>query len=264
MCRFLGVTRSLVYYKAHPHKVNTEAENAVIEEFRANRNVYGTRKLKRALIRRKKPIMLSRRKIGKIMTKYDLVSKYVKKRKKGQGRRVNEEAKPNIINRKFDNREILEVVVSDLTYVKVGGRWHYICLLLDLAAREIIGHAAGVRKDAKLVMSAFYRIKADMRKIRIFHTDRGSEFKNEIIDGIITAFGIDRSLSAKGKPIDNAVAESMYNILKTEMVFEETFKNLDDLELHLFDFVNWYNNVRLHGSLNYLPPSEYKSQLQKA
>ena len=75
-----------------------------------------------------------------------------------------------------------------------------------------------------------------------------------MVDSVISAFGIDRSLSAKGTPCDNAVAESMYNVLKVEMVFGESFDSLDDLELRLFEYVNWYNNKRLHGSLDYLTP----------
>ena len=165
-------------------------------------------------------------------------------------------------NREFNEREPLEVVVSDLTYVKVGGVWHYICLIIDLHAREVIGYAAGRNKDANLVRKAFYRINADLREISIFHTDRGTEFKNEVIDSIITAFGMTRSLSAKGSPHDNAVVESMMNILKTEMIFGTTIENLDELELELFEFVNWYNNKRLHGSLGYIPPSEYRNRAQ--
>jgi len=264
MAGLLKVTRSLVYYRRHPRKIDADAENAVIEEFKLNWGAYGTRKLKRALKRRNKPIIISRRKIGRIMAKYALVSKYTARRSKSRKNRVNEEAKPNIVNREFDGRAVLEVVVSDLTYVRVGGKWHYVCLLLDLAAREIIGFAAGRNKDAKLVRTAFYRVKGDLRNIQIFHTDRGSEFKNEIVDSIIAAFGMERSLSAKGTPHDNAVAESMYNALKTEMVFGENFDTLDDLELSLFEYVNWYNNRRLHGSLGYQTPAEYKAKIQKA
>jgi transposase InsO family protein len=261
MCKLLGVTRSLVYYKPKGRKVDAEAENAVIEEFTSNRGVYGTRKLCRALKRRAIPLTVSRRRIGKIMKKYGLVSAYVKRRKKSKKSVVNEENKPNIVNREFNERKALEVVVSDLTYIKVAGIWHYICLLIDLCAREIIGFAAGRNKDAKLVRKAFYRINGDLRDIDVFHTDRGSEFKNEIIDDIISAFGMKRSLSAKGTPCDNAVSESMYNILKTEMAYGKTFETLDDLELELFQFVNWYNNKRLHGALGYLTPVEFKTNI---
>jgi transposase InsO family protein len=262
MCRILKVTRSLVYYSPRPRKTDVVTENAVIEEFTKNYKVYGTRKIRKALKRRATPILASRRRIGKIMEKYNLVSKYVKRRKRARMININKDDTPNKVNRNFSGRKPLEVVVSDLTYVKVNSKWHYVCLLLDLSSREIIGHAAGRRKDASLIRTAFYRIKADLRRVRIFHTDRGSEFKNEVIDSIVSAFGIERSLSAKGVPIDNAVAESMYNILKTELVYGEEFLDLDDLELKLFDYANWYNNVRLHGSLDYITPSEYKAWLQ--
>jgi transposase InsO family protein len=263
MCRYLGVTRSLVYYKPTPHKPDVELENAVIQEFNENRQVYGRYKIKRALRRRDEPLNASCRRIGKIMDKHGLVSKYVRRRKKRKKTEVNEEDKPNIVNREFDNRKTLEVVVSDLTYVKVGGKGHYICLLLDIANRDIIGSAVGRQHDAKLVRKAFYRADVDLRNVDMFHTDRGTEFKNEIIDDILHAFNIRRSLSAKGTPTDNAVMESLYNIIKTELIFGMTFHTIEDLELELFDFVNWYNHKRLHGSLDYLPPREYKALKQK-
>ena len=197
------------------------------------------------------------------MVKYGLKSKYTVARSKRYKNRVNDETTPNILNRKFNGCTPMEVVVSDLTYIKVSGKWHYICLLIDISAREIIGFAAGRNKDAKLVRKAFYRIKGDLRNINVFHTDRGSEYKNEIVDNIIKAFEIERSLSAKGTPIDNAVAESMYNTLKIEMAYGESFKNLDELELRLFEYANWYNNRRLHGSLGYHTPAEYKAYIQK-
>lgn len=94
-------------------------------------------------------------------------------------------------------------------------------------------------------------------KVKIFHTDRGSEFNNKIIDNMLKAFNIERSLSHKGCPYDNAVAEATYKILKTEFALNRVFTDLDELRLALADYVNWYNNVRIHGSLGYLTPVEY-------
>jgi putative transposase len=191
------------------------------------------------------------------MKKYELVSKYTLKNKpKHSTNKVNEDTTANLLNRNFNNREIMEAVVSDLTYVKVGGIWRYTCLLLDLGCRKILGYAAGNNKTAELVVKAFYSANCDLRCVQIFHTDRGSEFKSKLIDDIINAFGIKRSLSAKGTPIDNAVAEAMYKVFKTEFVFQETFDNMDDFQLKLFDYVYWYNNVRIHGSLDYMTPNE--------
>lgn len=261
MCKLLGMQRSTYYYHAKEKSAQTELENAVITEFNLNRKVYGTRKLKKELAKKQHghgALKVSRRRIGGIMKKYNLISKYTLKRQKRHKNAVNSDPIPNYVERKFSDRAPLEVVVSDLTYVKCGGKWHYICVLLDLFSRKIIGSAVGRKKDAELVKTAFYGVKADLRRINIFHTDRGSEFKNRVIEEIIKAFGIKRSLSNPGAPIDNSPAESMYNIVKTEFVFGENFDSLEQLELEWFDYVNWYNHHRIHGSLGYLAPTEFE------
>lgn len=147
-----------------------------------------------------------------------------------------------------------------MTYVNVEGKWNYICLLLDLYNREITGYAAGKNKDAKLVYKAFSRVQRKLDTINIFHTDRGNEFKNKIIDEVLETFKITRSLSAKGCPYDNAVAEASYKIVKTEFAFNRIFTSFEELELELelFNYMNWYNNIRIHGSLGYVSPVQYR------
>ena len=255
MCRILGVTRSLVYYK---HKRNQEEETAlekvVIRIFRESRNNYGTRKIKYKL--EKENIILSRRKIGTIMKKYGLVSNYTVKQYKVYRTKCNEEKIENEVARKFNNRRHLEVVVSDLTYVKVNDTWNYVCILLNLANREIIGYSAGKNKNASLVYDAFMKVEGNLKDIEIFHTDRGNEFKNKLIEDVLETFEIKRSLSKKGCPYDNAVAEAAFKVIKTEFAFNKVFKSLDELKMELFDYVNWYNNHRIHGALNYKTPVE--------
>jgi len=229
----------------------------VIKEFYRSRENYGTRKLQKEL--RKQKYVVSRRRIGKVMAKYDLVSKYTIRNRKKTKIATNTEAVENIVNREFDGRMRYEVVVSDLTYVRIGGVWRYLCLLLDLCGRKIIGSAVGNKKDAKLVETAFYTVESDMREIKVFHTDRGGEYKNQVIDGILRAFGIERSLSAAGTPHDNAVAESMYSVIKTEFTFGREFADMAEFKIEWFDYANWYNNVRIHGSLDYMTPSEWHS-----
>ncbi|WP_143358011.1 transposase, partial [Escherichia coli] len=81
---------------------------------------------------------------------------------------------------------------------------------------EILGYSCGEHKDAVLVKKAFSRIKQPLTEVEIFHTDRGKEFDNQAIDELLTTFDINRSLSHKGCPFDNAVAESTYKSLKVE------------------------------------------------
>lgn len=231
-------------------------EAKITKIFKTNRKVYGTRKIKYQLAA--EGIIVSRRRIGKIMQKLGLVSCYVKHKPKSRHVTCNEEQIPNLLNRQFERKTTLEVVVSDLTYVSVAGRWHYICLLVDLWNREIIGWSVGRQKNAALVKEAFSRITYPLSCISIFHTDRGNEFKNKLIDDTIHAFGIKRSLSRKGTPLDNAVIESTNHILKTEFVYQNRFRTLVELETKLFDYIHWYNNIRIHGSIGYIAPLTYR------
>ena len=142
------------------------------------------------------------------------------------------------LSRTSNNRDLLEVIISDLTYVSGLNKWCYVCLIIDLFNREIIGYAAGKHKDASIVEKAIKSIKYDLNKISIFHSDRGGEFKNHTIEEILTKFDIKRSLSHKGTPYDNAVVEATYKIFKTEFCFNKVFDSFEQLELELFDYVN--------------------------
>lgn len=106
---------------------------------------------------------------------------------------------------------------------------------------------------------AFVSIHTDLRKIRYFHVDQGSEFKNKSIDELLKTFEIKRSFSAPGSPYDIAVAESLFSKAKIESLGGKVFKNIKELEQEVFSYVWWYNNKRYHSSLNYMTPVEYRS-----
>lgn len=260
MCQLLGVPRSNYYYEisqADPVEESKE-DNAVIQAFNDSKGIYGARKLKVELS--KIGIFLSRRKIRQIMVKNALNSSYTVLQYKPTKSTPNEQKIENILSRSFDDKQMHEVIVSDLTYVNVSGRWYYICILIDLFNREIIGYSCGAHKDANLVKEALYKATISLNHVCLFHTDRGKEFDNKIIDEILETFGITRSLSRPGNPYDNAVAETTYKTFKTEFC-NKRFETLEQLETELFDYVNWYNTKRIHGSLGYLSPVEYRRAL---
>jgi putative transposase len=217
MCEVLQLPRSTYYYESKQQS-NSEGKltTAIIDIFNKSRGIYGTRKIKHEL--KNLDIIASRRRIGRIMKENGLVSKYTVAQFKPHKDKCNESKVKNELNREFDQTDELAVVVSDLTYVKVKNIWNYVCLFVDLYNREIIGHSAGPRKDAELVYQALSTINFDLRKIKLFHTDRGSEFKNKIIDQALDTFQIKRFLSMKGCPYDNAVAEATLKAIKTEFV----------------------------------------------
>lgn len=106
-------------------------------------------------------------------------------------------------------------------------------------------------------------VDADLHHIQMFHTDRGGEFNNVLIDGVPDTFDIRRSLSLKGCPYDNAVAESTFKLFKTEFAHGRNFTNLSSLKSELSDYVHWFNHFRLHSSLGYLSPIDFIAKTLK-
>lgn len=256
MCKVLSIPRSTYYYESKQKPDENSLASEIREIFRQSRNNYGARKIKVEL--EKKNLIVSRRRIGRIMKQEGLVSSYTVAQFKPHVEKCNESKVGNVVKREFSNRPQYNVVVSDLTYVRVGMSWHYICVLVDLFNREIIGYSAGKNKDAALVSKAFSRVNVSLEKIQVFHTDRGNEFKNKTLDETLKTFHIRRSLSMKGCPYDNAVAEATFKIIKTEFVKGQTYETLEQLQYELSDYVNWFNNHRIHSSLGYLTPKEYR------
>ena len=256
MCRVLQVNRSTYYYESKQHSDESGLVSEIKEIFRTSRNNYGTRKIKKELMNTGKQV--SRRRIGRIMKQEGLVSNYTTAQFKPQKAICNESKTQNILGRQFHGQGYRDVVISDLTYVRVGACWNYICVLVDLYNREIIGYSAGEDKTAELVKAAFQSVEGSLEDIRLFHTDRGNEFKNQTIEELLEIFHIKRSLSHKGCPYDNAVAEATFKIIKTEFVRNETFADLRELKLKLWDYIHWYNHHRIHSSLGYQTPVQYR------
>lgn len=258
-CRILGVPRSTYYWMlAHPEAepVPDPIEQDVVDAFESGRREYGAPRIKRVLA--KKGVIASRRRITRIMKAKGLVSSYAKAKPKPGRQKANGALLPNILDRRFDGYAPHTHIVSDLTYVRIGRRWGYVCLLLDLYNREIVGHACSERKDAELVKAAFATVAFPLFEIDVFHTDRGSEFDNMAIDEMLEVFGIARSLSRKGNPYDNAAIESMNKTLKTASIYRRGYSSIDELRHEVNSYVRWYNNERMHSTLGYMSPVEFR------
>ena len=261
MCSLLRVSRSLIYYHLNKEESYTldeefKIEKHIINIFHRSRNNYGTRKIKVELDNL--GYRVSRRRIARIMKENALVSNYTVAQYKVHNRGCNESKVSNIVDREFDDRDKLEVAVSDLTYLRVGNRWNYVCTIVDLSNREVIGYSAGPNKNASLIEKALLRCNYSLNDIKIFHSDRGREYDNIKVENILETFEIERSLSRKGNPYDNAVSEAMNKILKIEFIYQNKFETLEELELQLAEYIYWYNNIRIHGSLGYISPIEYR------
>jgi len=192
------------------------------------------------------------------MKRRGLESAYTRRKYRNKSKNTNCSPILNLLDRRFDGQERLAAVVSDLTYVWVDAKWQYVCILLDLHNREIIGASSGTHKNATLVYSAFASVRINLKQIQMFHTDRGSEFDNILIDGLLDTFNINRSLSMNGCPYDNAVAEATLKLIKTEFINRRSFESAEQLALELADYVHWFNYIRIHSALDYRSPVQFR------
>ena len=243
----------------HP---GTERADPIAGDVRAvrrdGRERYGARKIKAALER--KGVTASRKRIGNIMREQGMTSAYARGRSEPHRTRADEARLANLPDRGFDGYAPHTHPASDLTYVRVGGDWAYVCLPAGLADRGIAGHSAGRTRDASLVLGAFATLDFPLTDVQVFHTDRGGGFDDTRIDDLLDVFGIKRSLSRKGNPYDNAVVEPTNRLLKKELVYRNNYATIEQLRRDLNDCVWWSDNQRLHSTLGYRSPKEFTEQ----
>ena len=243
----------------HP---GTERADPIAGDVRAvrrdGRERHGARKIKAALER--KGVTASRRRIGNIMREQGMTSAYARGRSEPHRTRADEARLANLPDRGFDGYAPHTHPAGDLTYVRVGGDWAYVCLLAGLADRGIVGHSAGRIRDAGLVLSAFATLDFPLTDVQVFHTDRGGGFDNTRIDEPLDVFDIKRSLPRRGSSYGSAVVESTNRLLKKEHVYRNHYTTIEQLRRDLNDYVWWSDNQRLHSTLGYRSPKEFTEQ----
>ena len=259
-CRIPGVPRSTYYWMIeHPEAGRVDPIAGDVHAVRRDGHERcGAGKIKAALERR--GVTASGRRIVSIMRRRGMTSAYARRRSEPHKTRVDEAWLANILGREFDGYEPRTHLAGGLTCVRVGGKWAYVCPLIDLANRSIAGHSADTGCAADLVMAAFATLDFPLTGVEVFRTDRGSEFDNAKIDGLLDVFDIRRSPSGKGDPYDNAVVESTNRFLKKELIYRNHYTSLEQLRSDPDDYVWWSDNQRLHSTLGYRSPNEFTQQ----
>ena len=157
-----------------------------------------------------------------------------------------------------------QAVCSDITYLKSGEGWDYLCTVKDIVSGEILGEATGERIKKELVIRAFLNAQSrhKLPKDCIFHSDRGSQYTSKEFVEILKLYGIKQSFSRVGMPGDNAWAESFFAILKKECIHFKQFATRDELRQTVFVWIeSFYNNRRVQARLGYMSPREYAATL---
>jgi putative transposase len=263
MCRLLEVSRSGYYEWLHrPPSGHEEADQQLQDKvtrcFAQGRGTYGTRRIKYLLA--KEGLVVSRRRIGRLLTQAGLRCKTRRKFKAptaGQAQTVA----PNQLNREFTVPAPNTVYVGDITYLPTGEGWLYLAIVLDLYSRAVVGWAMANHMRVELVNQALSMALGQRQPAAglIMHTDRGSQYGADRYRQLLARHGIQPSMSRKGNCWDNAVAESFFRTLKTELIYLEEFATHEQAQTRVFEYIEvFYNRQRCHSVNGYLAPLAYE------
>jgi len=270
MCRFMDVSRSSYYLWINSPKTEREQENEVLIEmikviFQKGRQSYGTRRVKNELAKQNK--VVSRRRIGRLMNEAGLACKTKKKFKATTNSKHNKLIAPNLLKRQFTVSQPDRYYVGDMTYVATQEGWLYLAVVIDLYSRKIVGWSMDKRMKAKLVNDAL-RMAIWTRKPHkglVWHTDRGSQYASDSHRALLKEHHVTHSMSRKGNCWDNAVSESFFHTLKTELIHHCQFKTRDEAKQAIFEYIEvFYNRERIHSANDYLSPVDYEMQQESA
>jgi transposase InsO family protein len=172
----------------------------------------------------------------------------------------------NALARKFDVVEIAKtnrVWAGDITYIPTREGWLYLAVVLDLVSRRVIGWSMQTTMERTIVIDAVQAAIKSRRDTNgtLFHSDRGSQYASEDFRGVLRANGLKPSMSRKAECWDNAVVESFFGTMKTELG-DPVWETRAIARAAIFDYIEiWYNRKRRHSTLGYVSPEQYESML---
>jgi len=267
MARILGVSKQ-GFYKLQRRKISRRQirweTNALLIQilYEISGKTIGVRKIRRVL-RRKFKIHLGHNQVWRLMKWLKIKSKRVKKFKViTTNSNHNLPVSPNLLRFVGIPDAANRVWTSDITYLRVGKSWLFLCVILDLYSRKIVGWALEDHMKTALVSSAL-KMAITRRKPQgglIFHSDRGSQYASIALRELLKNNNFIQSMSRKGNCWDNAWTESWFATLKLEL--GEKFLSYDDAKNEIFQYIEaFYNRQRMHSALGYQSPEEFEKSV---
>lgn len=166
--------------------------------------------------------------------------------------------------RKFVAQGMNRLWSSDMTYVWTREGWLYLAVVLDVCSRRIVGYAMSNRLTAALVTCALRQALTQRTVVDglIFHSDRGSQYASSDVRQLLMRHNMRQSMSSAGSCYDNAITETFFHTLKTELIYWERYETREQARRSIFEYIEvFYNRQRLHSALGYKTPIEFEQQL---
>ena len=260
MCRFFGVSRSGYY--GYVSRIGIPARDLPLaEKIRECQEkcgkTYGYRRVHIWL--EKQGIRHDPKTILRVMQKYSLLS--VVRRKKYHNYGESLYKYPNLLNRDFTTERPNQKWVTDISYIKTGQGTLYLSIIRDLYDNSIIAYKTGTKQNINLVLNT---IRAAKRKEKVtadlqLHSDQGFQYTSQAYFKLTQSYGITPSMSRRGNPYDNALAENFFSILKTECIYRVKLQTYEEARLLIDEYIHFYNNERIQLKTK-LTPLELRSQ----
>jgi putative transposase len=267
LCRTYKVTRSGYYgWRKRLHSPrqtqNQQLSARIVAIYNASYGIYGSPRIHWAL--KAEGVRVGRKRVAGLMRGMEL---------KGRCGRIYRSQRRVSVNRFFNgipNRSLEKVAtgpdqvwLGDITYLKAGGQWRYLAVVMDKYSRRILSWSLSARKDTWLTLRALNRAVAGRRPASglIFHSDRGIEYGAFVMRRRLAQLGIVQSMNRpEAKMIDNALMESFFHSMKAEGVHGRTFPDQQRLHQHVTRYIPFYNSQRMHSALGYVSPIVFEQQ----
>jgi transposase InsO family protein len=265
MCSTLEVSRS-GYYAWLERSESARARDdlrlttLIREEFAKSRSTYGAPRIHAALKKRGESCGLHH--VERLMRRAGLRPRVRRKFVRTTDSKHPHPIAANRLDRQFTVAAPNQVWVSDITYIPTEEGWLYLASTMDLFSRRIVGWAMGETMHASLVERALV-MAIDQRVPSaglLHHSDRGVQYAAQVFQGLLERQGIECSMSRKGNCYDNAVKESFFHTLKTELCDRQHYRTRDEARASVFEYIEvFYNRQRLHSTLDYCSPEEFET-----
>ena len=266
MCNELNVSPSGYYaWRDRPPSAREMANQGLYTKIKAvyddNHGVYGSPSIYREL--NDQGIACSENRIARLMRLRGLQAKQSRRFKSTTKRNKAQPAAPNLLKRDFEADQPDQKWLADITYITTQEGWLYLATILDLYTRRIVGWAMSDRMTSDLSVSALKMALQQRQPLAglIHHSDRGSQYTDQLYQALLKDFGIRASMNGVGTWYDNAPMESFFGTLKSERVHHLVYRTRDEARTDLFYYIEgFYNLRRRHSSLDYLSPADYEKQ----
>lgn len=264
MCRVLSVSRSGYYaWRKRPVSQRELANQQLLKEIKRvhaeNRGLYGPLRVWKEL--KAQNIACGKGRIERLMRLHGIRVKQPRRYTVTTQVDPTKIPAPNVLNREFSAAGPNQKWCADITYVGTQQGWLYLAAVLDLYSRRVVGWAMASQMTAQLVCDAFDMAVAQRNPSKglLHHSDRGSQYTSDRFQKRLAKLDATVSMSRKGNCYDNAVMESFFGTLKTELVERTTYRTRAEAETDIFFYIEgFYNRTRLHSTLDFVSPQTYE------